>query len=147
MEQSFISAVAGLSGSLLGGMSTFAASWLTTRRQHQTQSTIQLVARREKLYAEFISEASRHLVKAWGHEMNSPDSLAGIYSALERIRLTSSTAVVDAAERVMQLVVAAYNAPNKTYDELQRLVMQGGMASPLAEFIDSCKRDVLVAAL
>jgi hypothetical protein len=127
-------------------MSTFAASWLTTRRQHHTQSTIQLAARREKLYAEFISEASRHLVNAWGHEMSSPDSLAGIYSALERIRLTSSAAVVGAAERVMQQVVAAYNAPNKTYDELQRLVMQGGIASPLTEFSDSCRREVLAAA-
>jgi hypothetical protein len=127
-------------------MSTFAASWLTTRRQYQTQSTIQLAERREKLYAEFISEASRHLVNAWGHEMSSPDSLAGIYSALERIRLTSSPAVVGAAERVMQQVVAAYNAPNKTYDELQRLVMQGGIASPLTEFSDSCRREVLAAA-
>lgn len=147
MEQSIISAVAGLSGSLLGGMSTFAASWLTTRRQHQTQFTIQLAARREKLYAEFISEASRHLVNAWGHEMNSPDSFADIYSALERIRLTSSAAVVGAAERVMQQVVAAYNTPNKTYDELQSLVMQGGIASPLTEFSDACKSEVLIAAL
>lgn len=143
MEQSIISAVAGLTGSLLGGMSTFAASWLTTRRQHQTQKAIQQTARREQLYAEFISQASQHLVKAWGNEMHSPESLVEIYSALERIRLLSSDSVIRAAERVMQQIVAAYIAPNKSYDELQRLVMRGGLASPLVEFGDVCRREVL----
>ena len=143
MEQSIISAVAGLTGSLLGGMSTFAASWLTTRRQHHTQKSIQQTARRELLYAEFIGQASQHLVKAWGNEMQSAESLVDIYSALERIRLLSSDAVIRAAERVMQQIVAAYVAPNKSYEELQILVMRGGMASPLAEFNAECRREVL----
>ena len=142
MEQSIISAMAGLSGSLLGGMSTFAASWLTTRRQHHTQTFIQQAARREKLYADFITEASRHLVNAWGHDMRSPESLADIYSTLERIRLISSASMVSAAEKVIQQVVAAYNAPNKTYDELQKLVMREGMVSPLTEFSHACRTEL-----
>ena len=101
MEQSIISATAGLAGSLLGGMSTFAASWLTTRAQHRTQTTVQQAARRESLYAEFINHASRHLVKAWGHQLQRPQGLVGLYSLLERIRLTSSDTVIAAAERVV----------------------------------------------
>ncbi len=141
MEQSSVSIMAGLSGSLLGGMATFAASWLTTRRQHHTQTSIQRAARLERLYAEFISEASRHLVNAWGHDMNSPESLSDIYSALERIRLTSSGPVISAAEAVMQQVIAAYSAPNKTYEELQRLAIRGEIASPLADFISTCRNE------
>lgn len=143
MEQSIVSAVAVLAGSLLGGTSTFAASWLTTRRQHRTQTWIQQASRREQLYAEFISKASQHLVDAWGHEMHSPERLAEIYSVLERIRLLSSDPVIAAAERVMQQVVAAYTAPNKTYEELQRLVIRGGIASPLAEFSRECRRETI----
>ncbi len=143
MEQSIISAVAGLAGSFLGGFSTFAASWLNTRRQHQTQRYVQQAARREQLYAEFINQASQHLVHAWGHEMHSPESLAEIYSVLERIRLLSSDKLIAAAEQVMQQIVAAYNAPNKDYGELQRLVMRGGIGSPLAEFSAECRKEAL----
>jgi hypothetical protein len=141
MEHSSVSIMAGLTGSLLGGMATFAASWFASRRQHHTQTSIQRAARHERLYAEFISEASRHLVSAWGHDMNCPESLADIYSALERIRLTSSGPVIGAAEAVMQQVVAAYSAPNKTYEELKRLAIRGEIASPLTEFIDTCRNE------
>lgn len=141
MEQSIISAVAGLTGSFLGGFSTFAASWINTHRQHQTQRYVQQAARREQLYAEFISHASKHLVLAWGHGMHSPESLAEIYSVLERIRLLSSAEVIAAAEHVMKQIVAAYNAPNKDYEELQRLVMEGGIGSPLAQFSAECRKE------
>ncbi len=55
--------------------------------------------------------------------MQSPENLVDIYAALERIRLIASAPVVSAAERVMQEVLSAYNARNKTYDELLRVVM------------------------
>ena len=141
MEHSSVSIIAGLTGSLLGGMATFAASWLTTRRQHHTQTSIQRATRHERLYAEFIGEASRHLVSAWGHDMNNPESLAEIYSGLERIRLTSSGPVIGAAEAVMQQVIAAYTAPNKSYEELQRLAIRGEIASPLTDFINTCRNE------
>jgi hypothetical protein len=141
MEHSSVSIMAGLTGSLLGGMATFSASWLTTRRQHHTQTSIQRAARLERLYAEFISQAARHLVSAWGHDIDSPESLADIYSALERIRLTSSGPVIGAAEAVMQQVIAAYSAPNKTYEELQRLAIRGEIASPLTDFIGTCRSE------
>ncbi len=138
MEQSIISAAAALSGSLVGGISTFAASWA----RHRTQTSIQQAARREELYAEFIKEASRHLMNAWGNQIQSPESLVGIYAALERIRLISSAAVVRAAEGVMQEVVSAYNAPNKTYAELQRIVMNDGISTPLTEFTQACRAEL-----
>lgn len=139
MDQSIISAAAGLTGSLLGGMSTFAASWLTTRAQHRTQTVVQRAQHLEKLYAKFIREASRHLVSAWGHQMQEPEALAGIYSLLERIRLTSSAPVVSAAENLMRQVVAAYAEPNRSYEELQRVVTTGHIASPLTKFSACCR--------
>lgn len=138
MEQSIISAAAALGGSLVGGISTVAASWA----RHRTQTAIQQAARRGELYAEFINEASRHLVSAWGNQMQSPESLVNIYAALERIRLSGSPAVVSAAERVMQEVVAAYHEPNRTYDELLRIVMNDGIATPLTDFTQACRTEL-----
>jgi hypothetical protein len=41
----------------------------------------------------------------------------------------------------MQQVIAAYSAPNKTYEELKRLAIQGEIASPLTEFINTCRNE------
>jgi len=144
MEQSIISATAGLCGSLLGGMSTFAASWLTTRAQYRTQTTVQQAAHRERLYSEFISEASRHLVRAWGHQLHRPQGLVGLYSILERLRLTSSDAVIGAAELVIHDIIAAYGAPNRTYDELQQRVADGDVDTPLTRFSKACRAELML---
>jgi hypothetical protein len=142
MEQSIISAAAGLTGSLLGGMSTFAASWLTTRAQFRTQTTVQQAAHRERIYAEFISKASRHLMKAWGHQLQRPQGLVGLYSLLERMRLTSSDAVIAAAERVIHDILAAYGAPDRPYDDLRDMVASGEVDTPLTQFSKACRAEM-----
>jgi len=42
----------------------------------------------------------------------------------------------------MQEVVAAYNAPNKAYDELQQMVINGHISSPLTDFSKACRAEV-----
>jgi hypothetical protein len=59
MDSAILSATAALFGSLIGGASTLAASWLTQRGQLRAQALIHEAVKREVLYAEFISEASR----------------------------------------------------------------------------------------
>ena len=142
MEQSIVAATAGVVGSLLGGMSTFAASWLTTRAQHRIQTTVQQASHRERLYGEFISEASRHLVRAWGHQLQRPQGLVGLYSMLERMRLTASEAVIAAAETVIHEIITEYNAPNRTYAELQQRVASEGVDTPLTRFSKACRTEL-----
>ena len=101
MDPAILSATAALVGSLVGGVSTFAANWLTKRVQIRAQLLMQRHAEREALYAEFIVEASKRVADAWSHYAQSPAVVAGLYSAIERMRLTSSDPVIVAAERVM----------------------------------------------
>jgi hypothetical protein len=49
MDSAVLSASAGLIGSLIGGMSTFAASWLTQRRLLHTQTLMQDTIQRQAL--------------------------------------------------------------------------------------------------
>jgi hypothetical protein len=49
---------------------------------------------RVALYAEFIVEASKRFADAWGRHAESPEVVAGLYSAIERMRLTSSDTVI-----------------------------------------------------
>jgi len=60
------------------------------------------------------------------HQDESPEVLAGLYSAVERMRLTSSGDVVRVAEQVVRFVVGGYAAPDKSFDELRELVKKQG---------------------
>jgi len=68
MDSAILSATSGLLGSLVGGLSTFAASWFTTRSQYRAQTLVQQAVGREALYAEFVAEAAGRLADAWSHE-------------------------------------------------------------------------------
>src|SRR5216684_6630165 len=113
MDPAILSATAALFGSLVGGVSTLAASWLTQRGQLRTQALIHEAAKRETLYAEFIIEASRRLTEAWSHHAESPEVVAGLYAAVQRMRLASSNEVIRIAERVIGQVIEAYAAPDQ----------------------------------
>jgi len=107
MDSAILSATSGLLGSLVGGLSTFAASWFTTRSQYRAQTLVQQAVGREALYAEFVAEAAgawptRGAMRRWS------EVVAGLWSTVARMRLTSSRAVVIAAEAVVRNVIEAY---------------------------------------
>ena len=122
MDPAILSAASALTGSLIGGVSMLAASWLTQREQFRAQALVHEAVKRESLYAEFIIEASKRLTDAWSRQAESPEVVAGLYSALERMRLTSSTEVIRVAEQVVRQVIEAYADANKTFDEVRERV-------------------------
>ena len=67
MDTAILSAASALAGSLIGGVSTLIASWLTQRGQLRAQALIHEAVKRETLYSEFISEASKRRADAWSH--------------------------------------------------------------------------------
>jgi hypothetical protein len=93
----------------------------------------------EALYAEFIIEASKRFTEAWGHQAEGPEVVAGLYSAVERMRLTSSGEVIRVAEQVVRFVVEAYAAPDKSFDELREGLKSGDEGDPLREFGEVCR--------
>src|SRR5258707_10400101 len=111
MDSAILSATSGLLGSLVGGLSTFAASWFTTRSQYRAQTLVQQAVGREALYAEFVAEAAGRLADAWSHEAVGPEVVAGLWDTVARIRLTSSRAVVNEAEAGVPQVTGGYRGP------------------------------------
>jgi hypothetical protein len=140
MDSAILSATSALVGSLIGGLSTLAASWLTLRGRMRAQALIQEAAKREALYAEFIIEASRRLADAWAHHAESPEVVAGLYSIVQRMRLTSSDEVIRVADHVTRFVIHAYAAPDRTFDELrEHIAAQDVQWDPLREFAEACR--------
>ena len=132
MDPAILPAASALTGSLIGGVSSLTASWLTHRRQFRAQTLIHEAVQREALYAEFIIEASKRLTEAWSRRAESPEVLAGLYSAMERMRLTSLTEVIRVAEQaVCQRVSEAYADANRTFDEVRELLRSDDWGDPL----------------
>jgi hypothetical protein len=144
MDPAILSATSALVGSLMGGFSTFCASWVTQRRQLRSHLLLQRAAQQETLYAEFIIEAAKRLTEAWSKQPEQPDVLAGLYAAMERMGLNSSDTVIENAEHVIRTVVEAYADPNKTFDDLRKALIGGHihLDNPLKEFTDACKAEL-----
>ena len=143
MDHAILSATAALIGSLVGGVSTFAAYWLTQRVQIRNQRLMQQAATRETLYAEFIVEATRRLADAWSHHANGPEVVTSLYSAIQRMRLISSSAVIIAAEGVLNDVLDAYAEPDRNFDDLRITIRNSNHRDRLSNFSETCRKELL----
>src|SRR5262245_50947717 len=69
LEPAYISALAALTGSAIGGLTSLAASWLTHRVQFTADQSAKERGRREELYRSFIEEAARLYADAYAHNI------------------------------------------------------------------------------
>ena len=142
MDSAILSAASALAGSMIGAFSSLAASWVAQREQFRTQMLFQRAAKREVLYTEFITEASKRFIEAWGNPAEGTESFVNLYALVARMRLTSSVNVVRVAEDVVRRVITEYAAPKRTFEELQELVRDEEFADPLREFSEACRADL-----
>jgi len=76
-------------------------------------------------------QASKRFTDAWSNQDKSPEVVAGLYAAVERMRLISSSSVIRAAEHVIRKIVQAYSDPNKTFDETRKRMESGELRNPI----------------
>jgi hypothetical protein len=106
-----------LGGSLIGGVTTFAAAWITQRRQANVQLFLQEKARRQELYKQFIEEASKLYIDALIHDQVAVQALPDLYCVVQpRAGLSLRRAV--AAARVPQrpAVWFGHRSASREYD-------------------------------
>ena len=87
MDAAIITAVAAVSGSIVGGLASFATTYFTQRNQAHRDFLSRDVAHREELYAQFIKEATNLYVDSLDKPLTNPTALIGMYSLVGRIRL------------------------------------------------------------
>ncbi len=142
MEQAIISALAAVLGSLVGGASSIATAWFTQKAQGRRESVNAEIRRRELVYTEFINECAKLAVDAYNRTLESPETLMNAYALLNRIRLTSSDSVVEAAEQTINGIVDQYFGPNLSMEELHKMAVSG-RADLLKAFSASAREDLL----
>jgi len=149
MDSAFVSALSVLGGSLVGALTSLASTWLTQQHQDRREMLGKQIEDREKLYADFISEASRAVVDSLAHSLDRIDGLIPLYALFGRIRLSSSEIVVTAAEKVITEIIAEYFRPKTAAAKVPELVFtpQGHRwADPLADFSHVCREELRTLA-
>lgn len=135
-----MSAISALAGSAIGGAASIATTWLTQHSQDRSQRHAQSVGRRERLYGDFIDEASTLFVDALTHEQIDPSKFVQIYATIGKLRLFASADVVSNAEKVMQDIVVVYRLPNRDFTK-QEAPPEPNL-NILQAFSEACRNDL-----
>ena len=140
MDPSYVPALAALGGAALGGFTSFATSWTTLRVQMKADGAASSKARRQKLYKEFISEASRIYGDALIHNELQLAALINLYSLISRMRILSSVKVIENAVSVARTIGEVYQQPNKTTEELEEMI-HNDHVDLLFRFSEACREE------
>jgi hypothetical protein len=141
MDTAYISALAALAGSMIGGLTSLTASWLSERVQFKTRQQAQDLARREDLYKSFIEEASKWYADAYEHDTAQISNLINLYALVSRMRILSSPEIVESADRVVRAIIDTYLAPSKTFRDV-REIMDNREMNPLFDFSNACREEL-----
>jgi hypothetical protein len=146
MDQGYISTLAALAGSAIGGMTSLATSWLTHHAQVRAQQRGHDLGRREDLYQEFIEEASRLYTDAFEHDQADASKLVKLYALVSRMRVRSSLEIIESADKVCRVIIETYLGPNKTFRDLPAFLENDAM-NPLREFSNACRDELRTRGL
>jgi hypothetical protein len=141
MDPAYFSAFAALAGSMIGGLTSLTASWLTQHVQFSAQQRASDLKRRQELYNNFIEEASRWYADAFVHNEAEVANLVNLYALVSRMRVLSSPRIVKNADRVVRVIIQTYLAPNKTFRDVEEILDNDAM-NPLREFSNACREEM-----
>jgi hypothetical protein len=75
VDANLITGLAGVLGSVSGASAAIATTWIAQKGQTVRERAKSETRKREILYGDFITEASRLVVDAWDHSLDRPDTL------------------------------------------------------------------------
>jgi hypothetical protein len=87
MNSVYLSALAAMAGSAIGGLTSLASAWLTQHSQGRARRHSQDKLRRQKLYKQFIDEASKLYADALVHDQAEVSALVSVYALVNRMRV------------------------------------------------------------
>ncbi|MEI9988427.1 MAG: hypothetical protein WDM86_00165 [Rhizomicrobium sp.] len=141
MDPSYISALSGLAGAAIGGFTSISTAWVSQFAQFRERTLAGERAKREKLFGDFVTEASRLYGDALTHERDDIKNLVELYAMVSKMRLLASEAVVASAERTMDIIVETYLSPNRGLQEFRDAGKKGEL-NFLRDFADLCRAEL-----
>jgi hypothetical protein len=141
MDTAYLSAFAALAGSLIGGLTSLSATWLSQYAQSRAQRYADDLHLRQDLYKVFIEEASKLYADAWQSSQPQVSDLVHLYALISRMRVLSSSQVVDSADQIGRKIIEQYRASNRSLLEIDEVVDDASL-NPLRDFSNACREEL-----
>jgi hypothetical protein len=141
MDSAYISALAALAGSSIGGLATFSTTWLNQSYQHKIQRHSNERARRERLFGDFMHEAALAYSDAIVNKLENPSGLVTLYSLKSRMSLFSCEDVLKEADRVLQIIIDRYFVEEIKYADIGASAVK--QFDLLRDFTMACKEEMM----
>ena len=141
VDTAYLSALAALAGSAVGGLTSVLSSWLGQGAQFRAQLFLHDKGRRQELYREFVEQASGTYIEALTHDTPDLSKTIALYALISRMRILSSPEIVEEAEKVARLIEDSYPQSNKTFDDLRAMIDERAL-DPLRDFSERCRREL-----
>jgi hypothetical protein len=128
-------------GSLVGGAASLSSAWITQTAQSKRDLVASELRKREALYGEYVTECSKLIMDSIDHTLDQPSTMVAALSILNRIRLTASPQVMEAAEASLDAIIQGYLRDKMTLAQLHAQVREGPrkFPDPLASFSAACR--------
>jgi HAMP domain-containing protein len=144
IEPALLSAMAALMGAVVGGGASLGAAIYTQRYQDRLQRIAREISRRETVYADFITHASKLLLKA---QVRDEIKLGGdeqqLIGLTDRMRLFAPPHVIDEAEGVIRAIVEIWLQPSVEPRQLAEAALSNTrLPDPLLSFSLACRADL-----
>lgn len=133
----YLSAVAALVGTFVGGITSIATSWLGQQRQTKEQRRAREKDELQALYKQFIEDASKLYIDALEHNTTELAKLIDIYTTINRMRVLSPPKVVAEADKALWMIIDTYGKENETFSGIRQSISQG-FPDPLRAFSQAC---------
>jgi hypothetical protein len=137
----YLSAVAALVGTFVGGITSIATSWLGQQRQTKEQRVARKNDELQELYKQFILDASKLYIDALEHDTTELPKLVDIYATINRMRVLSPPIVVAEADKALRMIIDTYAQENKTFSGIRQSISQG-FPDPLRAFSQACHEEL-----
>jgi hypothetical protein len=142
MDAAYISALAALAGTAIGGLTSFVTSWMTQHSQAKAQRLATEREKREILFGRFLEEAAKLYVDAM-QSTGDPAAMIQIYALANRIRMISSPRVVESADTLTRIIMETYLGANLTMEEVRAKWIEGNV-DPLRDFGEACREELRI---
>jgi hypothetical protein len=140
MDGAMLSATAAMGGSLIGAFTSFATTWLAQTHQRRVQLEFQEITRRERLFGDFIMQASELYADALTHNRLDAPKLVSLYAVKAQVSLFASRSTIERADEVLRLIIDTYYRPNLDLSSRESVLNEGH--DFLQAFTEACRSDL-----
>jgi hypothetical protein len=141
MDQAFISTFAALAGTVIGGVTSFATTWLTTTSQARAARLAAERGKREDLYGRFMEQLAALYADALQSDSVNYEKLTAAYAVRGRIALIASDPVFATADQALKFIIDL-NISRRRTDEEMRKMMDDEQADMIGAFAQACRREI-----